>query len=154
MKKFLFIMIACLCFPAVFVAAQTAADMDRLLNMREISYAQAARFVLPAAGFLADDAAPEAAFVAARREGWLPAEARPEALINFDELSFLIMNAFEISGGLLYSLFPGPRYAYRELQYNKFLPDGSDPDFSVSGESLLAILGKVMDAEDVDVQEP
>ncbi|MDR3201271.1 MAG: hypothetical protein LBT68_07405 [Spirochaetales bacterium] len=143
MKKLIAIIL--LCSPAAFLAGQMADEMDRVLGAPEISYSQAARFVLPAAGELPDKADLAGAFAAARGKGWIPAEALPEAAIRLDELSFLIMSAFDISGGLMYSFFPGPRYAYRDMRHESFLPADSDPDFFVSGENLFTILGKVMD---------
>jgi hypothetical protein len=55
------------------------------------------------------------------------------------------MRAFSIRGSSLYTLFPGPRYAYRQLDYLGLLPGLRDPALNVSGERLLQILGRVLD---------
>jgi outer membrane protein OmpA-like peptidoglycan-associated protein len=123
---------------------QTAADMDKLLDSREITWAQACRFVLPAAGVLAEDIKAEAAFAAAREKGWLPKKAAAESPVNLGGLSFLVMRSFSMKGSFLYALFPGPRYAYRQLDYLRLLPGPRDPALKVSGSGLLYILGGVL----------
>jgi outer membrane protein OmpA-like peptidoglycan-associated protein len=54
------------------------------------------------------------------------------------------MNAFDINGSFLYALFPGPRYAFRELDYLRLIPGRRDPALRVSGEELLRMLDMVM----------
>jgi hypothetical protein len=60
------------------------------------------------------------------------------------ELSRLAMGAFGLSGGFLYRLFPGPRYAYRAMVWYRLLPPDSDPGGVVSGEDLLYITGQLL----------
>jgi outer membrane protein OmpA-like peptidoglycan-associated protein len=123
--------------------AQTAAEMDALLESGEVSFAQAARFTLVAADLLDERAASADAYALAREKGWLPANARANSPIKLGELCFLAMNAFDLKGSFLYALFPGPRYAFRELDYLKLIHGRRDPALRVSGESFLQILGGV-----------
>jgi hypothetical protein len=88
----------------------------------------------------AEAAEGSAAYALARERGWL---SDGEGSIRLGELCFLIMKAFEFEGSFLYTLFPGPRYAFRELDYLKLIPGRGDPARKVSGEELLRILGKV-----------
>ncbi|MDR1277944.1 MAG: hypothetical protein LBK02_04270, partial [Treponema sp.] len=118
--------------------------MDELLDSREITWAQACRFVLPAAGALDENAGTGAAFAAAREKGWLPKGAAAEGLVNLGQLSFLIVQSFSIKSSFLYRLFPGPRYAYRQLDYLGLIPGLRDPGLKVSGDGLLHILGRVL----------
>jgi outer membrane protein OmpA-like peptidoglycan-associated protein len=124
--------------------AQTAAEVDELLDSREITWALACRFVLPAAGALETNATAPAAFALAREKGWLPKRAAAESPVNLGGLSFLIKQSFSIKGSLLYALFPGPRYAYRQLDYLGLIPGLRDPALKVSGERFLHILGRVL----------
>jgi outer membrane protein OmpA-like peptidoglycan-associated protein len=124
--------------------AQTAAGMDEILNTQEISWAQACRFVLPAAGALNEDAAPGDAFVAAREKGWLPKRAAADSPVNLGGLSYLIIQAFSIKTSFLYAAFPGPHYAYRQLDYLRLIPDIRDPALKVSGGRFLQILSGVL----------
>jgi hypothetical protein len=54
------------------------------------------------------------------------------------------MKAFNIKGGFMYSLFPGPRYGYRELVYRKIIRGRAYSAMPVSGERLLRIIGRVL----------
>jgi hypothetical protein len=127
-----------------FLHGQTAADMDKLLDSREISWAQACRFVLPAAGALDENTGAGAAFAAARDKGWLPKGAAAEEPVKLGQLSFLVLQSFSIEKSFLCALFPGPRYAYRQLDYLGLIPGLKDPGLKVSGERLLQILGRVL----------
>jgi hypothetical protein len=138
--KSLFCVCCFLFLSAVFVHAQTAEEMDGLLESTEVSFAQAARFTLVTADIL-DETTPAAdACALARERGWLPAKAGADSPAKLGELCFLIMNAFNIKGSFLYALFPGPRYAFRELDYLKLIPGRRDPSQKVSGERFLQIL--------------
>jgi outer membrane protein OmpA-like peptidoglycan-associated protein len=123
-----------------FLPAQTAAEMDALLEARAVSFAQAARFVLVTADAVAETSPPEAAYTLAGEKGWLPQKARADDPISTGEVCFLIMKAFDMKGSFLYSLFPGPRYAFRELDYLGLIPGRRDPALRLSGEGLLRIL--------------
>jgi hypothetical protein len=71
-------------------------------------------------------------------------EGPADRALRLNEAAFLVMGAFGIKGGLLYTLFPGPRYAYRELLYKKIIQGRSDGNFTVSGERLLRIIGRAL----------
>jgi hypothetical protein len=128
-------------FPAA-AFAQTAGQMDILLETPRVTCAQAAALVLPAAGLLEPEAGQDAAFGRARE--WLPRAAVMNAPIRMGELSHLVMGAFGLSGGFMYALFPGPRYAYRALAWRRVLPLRPDPRRTVSGAELLYITGQVL----------
>jgi outer membrane protein OmpA-like peptidoglycan-associated protein len=141
---FVFLALLLVLSPGSFLHGQTAADMDELLDSRVITWAQACRFVLPAAGVLEEDTTPAAAFTAAREKGWLPRKAAENSPVNLGQLSFLVMRSFSLKRSLLYTLFPGPRYAYRQLDYLGLIPGLRDPALKVSGERFLQILGRVL----------
>jgi hypothetical protein len=50
-----------------------------------------------------------------------------------------------MKGGLMSTLLPGPRYAYRSMVSRSIIQGKTDPDMKVSGDRFLAILGKVME---------
>jgi hypothetical protein len=132
-----------LLFCAVLVWGQTAAEMERLLDTKEITYAQAAWFTLASAQ---EDPPPNpaAAFALALEMAWLPENAEPGGPVKLRNLSLLMMKAFDLEGGLMCRLFPGPRYAYREMIRRGFIEGRAYPGFTVSGERFLQILGNVL----------
>ncbi|MDR1287827.1 MAG: OmpA family protein [Treponema sp.] len=141
---FVFLSALFILFPDSLLYGQVAAEMDKLLESREITWAEVCRFVLPASGILQEHSAAPAAFALARENGWLPKGAAADGPASLGGLSFLIMQSFSIKGSVLYALFPGPRYAYRQLDYLGLLPGLRDPALKVSGERLLQILGRVL----------
>jgi hypothetical protein len=122
--------------------SQIAEKLDAVLDAEQVSCAQAAAIVLPAAGLLPPEVGPEEAF--ARARDWLPRRAGMDTPITMGELSHLVMRSFGLSGGGLYALFPGPRYAYRALAWRRFLPGRPDPRRTLNGEDLLHIVGQAL----------
>jgi hypothetical protein len=122
------------------LSAQTAAEMDLILDAKEITCAQAARFVLQAAKTPGGGNA----FEIAQGNKWLPAIAKADSPISLGEVSLLIMKAFAVKGGILYSFFPNSRYACRELVYLRIIQGRTDPGERLDGETFLQILGRAL----------
>ncbi|MCL1928481.1 MAG: hypothetical protein FWG07_06795 [Treponema sp.] len=126
------------------LSAQTAAEMDALLETNAVSAGMAARFVLGSLQLLPEgfsgEAAERAAYDMAQARGWVKAAAGDS--ITLKETAFLVMKAFELRGGIMYSMAKNPRYAYRELVYRKIIQGKSDPAMKVSGRRLLHIIDR------------
>jgi len=123
--------------------AQTAAELEELLQIQTVSYGQAARFVLEAAN-AASLKDPERACAFAAEQRWLPQKAAAAQTARLDGVSLLLMRAFGIKGGLWYSLTKNPHYAYRELVYQDIIQDRADPAMTVSGEQLLFLINRLL----------
>lgn len=130
----------------VYLSAQTAAELEAMLQTQAVTNAQAAKFVLASAEAEANISA-ENAFQQALSNGWLKKDAKSDSEITLSRLSFLMMKAFNIKGGMMYSIAPGPRYAYKSMVSRNYIQGASDPGMNVDGERLLLILGKVISAE-------
>ena len=143
MKRFLLcLLLAVPCF----VFAQMADRIERLLTQDRVSYRDAALLVLEAAGHLesARQASADEAFSVAMERGWLPKGAEANSETRLNGLSLLVMQAFEINGGFVYSLFKNPHYAYRAMVYRSIIQGRSDPQMFVSGDLLLYMVNKAM----------
>jgi hypothetical protein len=141
----LILLLLTLVLTAILLNAQTAEEMDALLETRALTYAQAARFILPASGAAADNTSGENAFQTAASKGWLPKTAAAGAPARLDAVALLLMKAFDLKGGVLYRFFPNARYAYRELTYKRIIQGPVDSSMSLSGEAFFQILGRTMD---------
>jgi hypothetical protein len=117
------------------VSAQTAEQMDDVLNTPQITHAQAVSFIRGAA-----EGAPGIDYSAAQAD-------KP---LKLGDLSLLIMKSFDIKGGLWYSLLPSRRYANRFLVHKKVIQGASDPWLTVSGEKFLTILGRAAEYTGAD----
>jgi hypothetical protein len=131
---------ALLCAPGA--AAQTATELERLLALPAVSYGDAAWAVLGASGTTLPENSPAAAYRFVADRGWIPKKARPEGSVTLGDVSLLIMKAFNVRGGFMYTLFPGPRYAYRELVHRRMIQGYST--VKVSGEGLLRLLSQAL----------
>jgi outer membrane protein OmpA-like peptidoglycan-associated protein len=130
-------------FVAQNAAAQTAAELEELLNVKEITWAEAAYFTL-ASSAQALPANGLAAFQSAREQGRLPENAEAHGKARLDGLSLLLMRSFDVPGGLMYGLLHNPRYAYRELKALGFIRGRAYATDTVSGAEFLRILGNLL----------
>jgi hypothetical protein len=142
----LFFVICYLFFGKNFLSAQTAERIERLLQQDRVSYRDAALLVLEASGRLDAEkqtSADDAFSFAVERE-WLPKNAQANSDASLDGLSLLVIQAFEIKGGALFSLFQNPHYAYRAMVYRGIIQGRADPQMPVSGELLLYTVNRAM----------
>jgi len=141
-----------------FLSAQTAAELEAVMKAPVVTCAQAARFVIASVASAEGGAsagsnasvgsnAPQNEFEQAIEKGWLPKKTTPDENITLAKLSFLMMRAFDMQGGLMYLIFPGQRYAFRTMVSRSFIQGSADPAMTVSGERFLNILGRVLNAE-------
>jgi hypothetical protein len=137
------IIVTALFLTAALLPAQTAAELERILALPAVAYGDAAWLILGAAG-KAPEGGP-AAYRFAADSKWLPKNAGEEDPATLKGVSFLIMQAFGIEGGLMYSLLPGPRYGARELVYRNVIQGRAYPAMAVSGERLLRILSRALE---------
>ena len=159
-KRGLAIVIVLLFFIPIFLSAQTAAELEAVLKAPSVSCARAAQFVAASIGSEAfaesgaesgaASASSQAAFEQALNLGWFPRGTAPDEPITLGKLSFLVMKAFDMKGGMMYALFPGPRYAFRAMVSRSFIQTTADPANKPSGETFLIILGAVLGARGED----
>ena len=128
------------------VHAQTAEELDALLKADTVSAAGLARFVLGSADLLPDGLsgaeAEKTAYDIAASNGWIKTAAEED--VTLKETAFLIMKAFNLKGGIMYSLFKNPRYAYREMVYRRLITGHADQAMKINGPRLLQILDKTI----------
>jgi len=133
-------------FLPAFAFSQTAAEMDNLMETNAVTVGVAARFTLGAAGLTAPELsgaqAVNTAYNEALSRGWVK-KAQDDA-ITMQELAFLMMNVFELKGGIVYSAVRNPRYAYREMIYRKLIQGRKDANMKLSGERFLQILSSTL----------
>jgi hypothetical protein len=143
---FALLIVSCFLFFGSSLHAQTADRIERLLEQKLVSYQEAALLVLEASGHLepASQTSPQDAFAFAREQGWLPANVEANYDVNLKGLSLLIMRAFDIKGGVFYSLFKNPHYAYRTLVYYNIIQGRADPLMPITGEYLLFTVNRAM----------
>ncbi len=124
--------------------SQSNEMLDTLMGEKKADFGKTVLLVLTGAGILKDTAKPTEALKYIRTKQWGFKNKTENSPINAGELAYLIMKAFKIRGGLMYTLFPGPRYAYRELTYLGLLSTSGGPYREVSGQEVINTLSKVL----------
>lgn len=122
-------------------AAQSNETIDLILDQDVATIGSAAYVALTAGGLVNDDSPPQKAVDVAVAAGWLPQSAQASDPAGFGQFAYLMMQAFETNGGLMYRMFPGPRYAAREFTYRGWSPVRMGPTDRFSGEYLVSVAG-------------
>ena len=117
-----------LAFP-VFISGQTAAKLEVLLETPALSWGEAAAFILEASETELD---------------WLPNNASLADTARLNGIALLLMQSFDIKGGIFYSLAKSPHHAYRELVYKNVIRGNTDPRMAVSGPELLLMVNRIL----------
>jgi len=135
---------------ALFVAvlpleAQSNTLIDALLDSPQAAFGDAVYLALSAAGIVPETATPDDAVTALLARNRRFSGRSAEGPITLGEYAFVLMKAFDIRGGILSSIFPGPRYACRELAFLGLLSGNASPNRRLAGEEAVRILGKVLE---------
>ena len=127
------------------LGAQSNEFVDELLSKPSATFGQVSYLVLVASDNIGEDADAARAFELLQNMRWAPRRATIDKPIRLDEYAFLLMRAFGLKGGIMESLAPSPRYAYRELSYLQVIQGRSDPAMPVSGPAAIQMLGRIFD---------
>ena len=127
------------------LVAQSNQTIDRLLDEKPATMGDAACVILSAVGLVPESSTGEEAIAAIADKKLLPKTPSATEPATLGEVCYLIMETQGIKGGLFYTLFPGPRYATRELASLDLLKGSTHPNRVVSGEEVMWILGAVLD---------
>jgi len=134
---------------ASILTAQSNEMIDSILAQEVATVGSAAYIALAAAEMISDDMSPERAVVMVVEAGWLEEGAAAEAPTTFGEVAFLLMQAMDVNGGLMYRLIPGPRYAAREFVSMGWSPERRAPSDPISGEFLIRVTGNFLESVEV-----
>jgi hypothetical protein len=141
-----FVLIALLLVSAITAFGQSNDQIDVILTQESATVGAAAYLAMSSAGLLADDASFDRAVSAAQDAGLLAAEAAPDDPVTFGQFAYLMMGAHEVSGGLMYLILPGPRYAAREFVYQDWTPVRRGPGDQISGQFMMRVTGRFLES--------
>ena len=126
------------------LAGQSAALIDDILAEDRLTYGSAAYLLLGLTEQIDEEQTrAEAVETLAGLESGL-SDRSAEDPINLGELSLLIMQVFEIEGGLFYRIVQDGRYAARELEFRRVIQGEAFPTMRVNGERGLRILNRAV----------
>ncbi|OHD75348.1 MAG: hypothetical protein A2177_13885 [Spirochaetes bacterium RBG_13_68_11] len=125
--------------------AQSNSVIDALLDSREAAFGDAVYLVLSAARIIPEKATPNDAVWTLQAKNLGVAGRSAKEPISLGEYAFLMMKAFDIRGGIMYRIAPGPRYACRELAFLGLLEGFTAPNRRLAGDEALRILGRFLE---------
>ena len=138
------------------LGAQNAAKLEVLLEKEQIAWSDAVAFALEAADITTPEgklfAKAEDAFEYALQQTWLPKGAELEGTVKLAGVSKLLMQAFDLNGGLFYRLGKSPHHSYRELCYKGVIKSW-DPDKDLSGQEFLYMISKILSIKEETANE-
>ncbi len=133
-----------ICLP-LFLHSQSNTVIDELIEKENADWGQTTYLVLTAVELLDENEDIPGVMSALEAQQWKIDSKDAEEFITLGEYSYMLMKAFGLSGGLMYKIFPGPRYAARELDYLNFIDENKSPYRTLSGEEVLRILGRLLE---------
>lgn len=139
MKKFILILLAVLSF-SFGGFAQSAQKVSEILENEEISNAQASYFVCVYQNLADEQVSDSEAFALLGQKDFFKARENADEKISLSKSCYLIAKTAEMKGGIFYSLFNSPRYAFREFKALGIVPQNADPNQKVSGSEFIALL--------------
>ncbi|MBN1799811.1 MAG: hypothetical protein JW822_14635 [Spirochaetales bacterium] len=142
--KFFCICTFLLCLVQIPLAAQSNALIDELLNEEQATFGKSAYLCLMAAKLIPNWAGVNEAMAYLQQANWGMTIKKADEPILLGELAYLLMKSLNISGGIMYSLAPGPRYACRELVYLDLISGRVSPNRFITGERALQIISNVV----------
>lgn len=126
------------------VFSQSAELMSELLNTEKVTCLQASYLPAVYVSLVGEDASQEEAYAALLDNGYFK-NLDSQKVMTLSELSFVYTKALGISGGLFYTLFKSPRYAFKELKARGILPPEADPDSFVSGHDVVDLFNNCLE---------
>jgi hypothetical protein len=146
--KNVFILVCLLIMVVFTLNAQSNAFLDSYFASDQANIGESAYLVLTLSGIIPETSTVDAALDEIKTKGWNIAFKDKTQAITLGEFAYLVMKANNLSGGLMYALFPGPRYAGRELVYEGIVKGDPNPGRALSGREAFAILRLVLDSRE------
>ena len=105
-----------------FLSAQSNETIDTFLDQDKADKATSIWLVLFADGQLSEDAQPADALELFSDPRSRVSTHNPEESITFGEFAYIAMETLDLPGGMMYAMFPSPRYAAREFLHRGWIP--------------------------------
>jgi hypothetical protein len=120
-------------------------QVDILLQEQKATFGRVVYIVLAAGELITGEETIEQALGVLHEKEWGISIIASDSPVTLGDCSYLLMNVFDIPGGVMYAMFPSPRYAVRELAYLNILTGSPDPSRSVTGEEVMNLLAQTID---------
>ena len=124
--------------------AQSADKVTQVLESEKVTYGQASYFIATAAEKIQETETEEDAVKVMKAIQFADQDIKASDYVTIEQLSWMLACTWKIEGGLMMKIFPGPRYACRQLKADGILNDFDDPDSIPDGHRFFNILTDCM----------
>ena len=124
------------------IYSQSNLIIDEVLEQELIDFDKGVYIILAAGGLIEENASGSQVSEALDKQNWNIHSREVSGKMTLIEASILIMNSLDLKGGVMYTLLPIKRYAYKEMIFKKLIENTADGNREISGVELLTILGK------------
>lgn len=133
-------LIALLCLGAAHLEGQYGLVLHSAVSEDRLTVGASIRLLAVAAGSLRPEVGLEEARATLTRLGIRLPRDPDDSPITFGNFAFLLCQLFDIRGGVMYGIFPGPRSAFNELLARGLLPEYARPGGMISGPDAVFVL--------------
>ena len=123
--------------------AQSNAVIDDILANERMTYGHAVYILGVADGTIPERTSVADAHRQSQTDGLYFGYEREDP-VSLGEFSLMLMETFDVPGGLMYTVLPSPRYAARELAFRNVIQGDAYPRMAISGERAMRIIGRVL----------
>ncbi|MCR5290840.1 MAG: hypothetical protein K6E51_12680 [Treponema sp.] len=146
-SKLIFVFLFSFCIAGLH--AQSAEFMSQLLESKRVTYGQACYFTALYKGSIPESVSQQEAFDFINKTGYVYKDSvTADDFVTMADLSYLIVKAFNVKGGIMYSLFPSPRYALRLLESDGLVAQFTDPQGKIKGDDFIALFIRCLEYYD------
>lgn len=126
------------------LCAQSADIMDVVIAEETLTFGTASYLILLSRGEIDEDTSFSEAAKKISEIISIYREKEEADFLSLGEYSHLLMSVYENPGGLMYRLFPGPRYALRDLAFRGVVQNKRGAGAPISGKEALNVLERFL----------
>jgi hypothetical protein len=137
MKKLILLLLCAFCMFPIF--SQQAELISDILAREKATYMDFAYLIASEMGM---ECTPFEAYTWCDRYGVFGFDDSPLTPIKVSTFSHFMMVSYNLKGGIMWTVFRNPRYAWKELKSSGFWKTGADPAQKMSGRDLVRAIGR------------
>ena len=149
-KVFLSIVFLVFMSSAFQLYAQSAEIIDDIIESQSISYGEASYLAVLGTGMADDEADIDAAYTLVSSRDLNKNSKTADQPATLGEFAYILMESLEMKGGIMYRLFPSPRYAVRELAYLGVIDFEALPGNNLKGTEALTMLSELLSLQEAE----
>lgn len=150
-KNFFFLAIFCSCLFSL--SAQSSEKLTQIISNEELSFSEAAYLCGVYSDAVNEMSSFQGAFVVLQENGLIGENYSADQKISVSQFAYLCAKSVNLKGGFFYTLFPSPRYAFKELQAKSIIPSAVDPSSVISGRNAIAVLNGCINYAEKSTEE-